>query len=270
MQDYNNTDQRLHQLCQIIAKVNRAYVPEKEDDSHTNLYYDSSAERILGRWIDKSPGGRIILSFDLSDLNFVWLNEDLSSLHKIITEGKVYKSLENEIAGYLNSLGLDEKLFLRELHYKIPEYPFKNEPFRRSSYSGIEEWKYFRKLANEACEELLEYTQTEAETRIWPHHFDTGIYTEAKPGMGIGFGLAMEDSMVGQPYFYLSGYSSGREIEYFELPRLTKGRWLVYNQWKGAILPLDQIPYRNPIEALQIIFRFVKESIGWYLETDQE
>jgi len=46
MQEYIKVDQYLHQLVQVIAKANRTFVQEKEDDSHTNLYFDSLGEKI--------------------------------------------------------------------------------------------------------------------------------------------------------------------------------------------------------------------------------
>ena len=45
-----------------------------------------------------------------------------------------------------------------------------------------------------------------SEVRIWPHHFDTGIYLEVNSKLGIGFGWAMADKMIDQPYFYFTPY----------------------------------------------------------------
>ena len=51
MQEYNNIDKKIHQLSQIIAKVNRTFVPKKADDSHTNFFFDPLSHRLYGRWI---------------------------------------------------------------------------------------------------------------------------------------------------------------------------------------------------------------------------
>ena len=40
MHAYIKTDQLLHRLSQLIAKMNRQFVAKKEDDSHTNFYFD--------------------------------------------------------------------------------------------------------------------------------------------------------------------------------------------------------------------------------------
>jgi len=47
MQGYNNIDQRIHQLCQIIAKVNQSFVPHEPDDNHNNLYLDSIEQKTI-------------------------------------------------------------------------------------------------------------------------------------------------------------------------------------------------------------------------------
>lgn len=48
--NYNKTDHQVHLLSQIIAKFNRTYVAEKEDDSHTNLDFDPLGHRLYGRF----------------------------------------------------------------------------------------------------------------------------------------------------------------------------------------------------------------------------
>ncbi len=65
MQAYIKTDRQLHWLSQVIAKINRTYVPKKNDDSHTNLYFDNLGKRITGRWIDRS----LITLHDVSVFN---------------------------------------------------------------------------------------------------------------------------------------------------------------------------------------------------------
>jgi len=46
MQEYNNIGQIIHQLSQVLAKFNRTFVPKKEDEGHTNLYFGPISHRI--------------------------------------------------------------------------------------------------------------------------------------------------------------------------------------------------------------------------------
>ncbi len=115
-----------------------------------------------------------------------------------------------------------------------------------------------RKNANQACYDLLGYLQCESEVRIWPHHFDTGIYTPINDQLGIGFGLAMRDEMVGAPYLYFSAYGlNDHTLDYAEFEPLTNGHW-INQDWKGAVLPFDYFQE----EQIQLFLKEVTNRIG--------
>ena len=46
--------------------------------------------------------------------------------------------------------------------------------------------------ANRSSNQLLGYAQADSEVRIWPEHFDTGVYFEYNGTIGIGFGLVLQ------------------------------------------------------------------------------
>ena len=69
MQAYNDIDQQIHQLSQTIAKFNRTYVPQKADDSHTNLAFDPIALHLAGRWVESSKG-KVIMTLNLEAFQF--------------------------------------------------------------------------------------------------------------------------------------------------------------------------------------------------------
>ncbi len=246
MKNYTNTDQKLHLLCQIIAKANRTFVPTKKDDSNTNLAYNMLKNRIEGRWI-KAPTGKIILSLNVSNFQFEWKDEQNTVLDSFPSVGYTIEKIESEIDKGLGNLGLHSDAFKEPMHYKIPEYSFLNDPISPISYDEIRLWKMFRGLANVACENLMSSLKNMGEIRIWPHHFDTGIYIEPSTQIGIGFGLAMEDSLVGEPYFYFSGYGlNGYTIDYANFQVLEIGKWIVEENWKGAVLPLHDLVGTKP------------------------
>jgi hypothetical protein len=265
MQEYIETDQRIHQLSQIIAKANRTFVNKKADDSHTNLYFDPISEKLTGRWI-RTKGEKIMLALDLNAYQFVIINDSLRVLNEIPVAGKTATQLESEIAVALAKLGLDTTGFSDELHFEITDYPFKNDVFVNLSETGLQQWKKFRKLANEACLHLLGYLQSESEIRIWPHHFDTGIYAELNVGIGIGFGLAMADGMEASPYFYLSGYALGeKELKFENLPIFEIGRWEITDHWKGALLPLHKLKSLEETALSEAIYDFIITGCKFYL-----
>ena len=265
MKQYINTDQQIHWMCQVITKTNRSFVPKKKDDSHTNLYYDVLGNRITGRWID-TINGKLLLTLNLSTLQFEWLGSSYLKIKSFNTIGKKIDEIEKEIEAYLPELGLSPLGFTDKLHFDIPEYNFTNDDIQPINDYGIKLWKHYRHLANHACELFTGHLQITAETRIWPHHFDTGIYVTTENGMGLGFGLAMQDSLMDVPYFYLSGYPAKGSLTYDNLPSLTKGKWIISEGWKGAVLPLSvliQSPFANQIETVS---NFMAEVSNWIVQ----
>jgi hypothetical protein len=265
MQEYIITDRQLHWLSQVIAKVNRSFVPAEKDDSHTNLYFEKIRKGIYGRWIS-TPAGKVILFLDLDSLSFQWL--DLKKV--ILSEFSVYnadlKELERKAGEFLNKLGMDTAQLSAPLDFDLPDYGIQKLEKENFSENGLKSWMYYREIANLACFDIMGYVQITDEIRIWPHHFDTGIYTPLTEHFGLGFGLAMEDSMVGEPYFYLSGYASDSEINYSDPGNLSAGRWETEASWKGAVLPLSDLPFSSDIGALEKIRRFIEEATTWYFK----
>jgi len=264
MQEYNKSDRQIHWLSQVLAKANRAYVPEQKDDSHTNLYFDVVEKRILGRWID-GPEGKIILALNLQSLSFQWLDIRQRTLHEVSVLNNSMEKLEKSVSKYPGSLNMRTEEFSRPLHFEIPDYKIETLSKGDISEEGFTSWIFFRDLANMACQNMLGYLQLESEIRIWPHHFDTGIYTQVTAYLGLGFGLAMEDSMFGRPYFYMSGYNIESPISYLNLSRLNAGEWEIGAHWNGAVLALNDISATSYEEAIKMIQSFIKETAIWYL-----
>lgn len=264
MNTYTKTDQQLHLLSQILTKANRTFVAPKADDSHTNIYFDFLGNRILGRWI-KSSNGNVILSLNLDNLTFEWLNSSQNTIASFNAVGRTIVEIEDEISNHLSEIGLNKDGFTDKLHFEIPEYSFAKKAVESTTAHDLDHWKHFRNMANQASSFLLGYLQIDGEIRIWPHHFDTGIYVVSEKGMGIGFGLAMEDTLIGAPYFYMSGYPAQGSIEFNNLPKFSTGKWETSPTWQGAVLPLDELI--NISEKLQIeaVNSYMVKAVNWYL-----
>ena len=121
MQEYTKTDQQLHWLSQLLAKANRAFVPSKEDDSHTNLSFDSIGGRLFGRWID-GPEGPVILTLNLQKRAFEWLDENQNSLDEVTVTEKSMKQLEEDVSRVPESLKIKTDTLFSPLHFEIPDY----------------------------------------------------------------------------------------------------------------------------------------------------
>lgn len=251
MQAYPITDQYLHQIVQIIAKTNQAFVPSTEEYSHSNLYYNVLSDRIQGRWIT-SGDRRMILSFHLASGQLQWLDSHETSLWSALATGKTYAELEQQALAGLQEVGLLAEAYPDKMPFEIPDYAFKSKAFAPFDPVALNEWRHFRRLAIFAAQLLMDHLQADSEIRIWPHHFDTGIYLEAADRPGMGFGLAMQDEMVGAPYFYLAAYPKEGKINYAQKPNLIKGHWEIHEGWKGAVLSLEELHEQELNRQLEI------------------
>lgn len=264
MNNYTKTDQQLHWLSQIIAKANRTFVPKKEDDSHTNLYFDVLGNRICGRWI-KTTKKEILFTLNLGNQCIEILDVSHQVLASIPSINRHITAIEKEIESLLPSLGLKPAGFTEKLHFEISKYKFSEETVPSITKQRLNEWKHFRQLANTACSQVLGHAQIMEEVRIWPHHFDTGIYIMVNPNLGVGFGLAMEDEMAGAPYFYMSAYPIIGALKYENLPVGNGWKWELGEHWKGAILPINELEGKADPDQWQILRSFILESFHWFV-----
>jgi len=78
----------------------------------------------------------------------------------------------------------------------------------------------------------------------------------------IGVGLAVADSVVSEPYYYLYGWTRDGEIDFSKAPKLKRGEWRT-KEWKGAVLSVSTLT--NQSEELNNFchqsFTFLKEQI---------
>lgn len=264
MDTYNNTDQRLHLLSQIIAKINRTFIAAQKDDSHTNLFFDPASKRLYGRWIS-TVEGTIVLALNILTQSFEWVNNRLQKIIAINYINKTIGQIEEEIAESLTILGIQAEGFNKKMHYSIPEYSFANEKMEAFTPEAINQWSYIRRQANEAAMLCLGMVQQYAEIRIWPHHFDTGIYLESQKELAINFGFAMQDEMINSPYMYISGTPKNKEINYLDLPDIGIASWEVNNQWKGAVLPYTELNKLADKYRKDQVEVFINNTIIWYL-----
>lgn len=140
-----------------------------------------------------------------------------------------------------------------------------NQPVALLSRLALNEWIFWRTLANQACAYLLDKLNRTAKIRIWPHHFDTGIYVEIDQDYGIGFGLAIKDDMVGAPYFYATLNTANQSVNYAEFDKLSDGIWL-HNDWKGAVLSIKKLSFRNREHSMATTKTFIDEVMECYLQ----
>ena len=258
--EYDQTDRKLHQICQILAKAGRTFVPSRDDDSHTNIGLDG--ELLCSQPILSEEYFALKLCLNLKDFQFDWRSYQKNILedprkyilqaHAI--EGKRIEELETEIEAGLPELGLAPGRFRDELHFEIPVDEFRDEPVMKPA--RLKDWIAQRNFANQACNELFEQLNRHTEIRIWPHHFDTGIFVPGLDGNpNLGAGLAMRDSLIEEPYFYMAGYGREGQLSTESAPALSNGTWLS-DSFRGAVLPATGV-------SAEQVSTFWREASAW-------
>jgi hypothetical protein len=243
MQDYIQLDQLLHLISQPIAKINRSLQTQQADDSHTNLYFDPIGSRLLSRSF-KAGDKAYWACFHLPSWEYQLLDSNMDLVAHIPVHDKSFEDLERDWLSVIGPLGIEQKGLMRDLHFEIRNYSFKSEPIQVPDSEAVHTWIAYRAFANQALSEVIGSLQSDTQVRIWPHHFDTGIYCEFQKKLGLGMGWAMADELVDEPYFYLSFYPlKGAELD--ESKPYQCGKWLDRENWKGFVLKASELGSRE-------------------------
>ena len=236
-----------HHAAQFIAMAGRHLIPRQPDDSNTSMQYLPEQELLAGN--ELSNGLRLALQ--LSDLKLCLLDHDGNCKNKISLNGKSKQMVFEELKEMLAGLGLNVSKFKNELHYETPPHKLdKGAAFSVNDKKHFKESTICRHNAEIVINEIAgEYDNAEP-VRIWPHHFDTGTFIavanndKGELSKSIGLGWAIPDSMIDEPYYYLSFWSE-EPLEGFDNPApLNAGKWLMPD-WNGAILRHSELAAVN-------------------------
>ena len=240
----------MHLAAQYLAVAGICFVDKKPDDSHTNMGFNSNTNCLESR-ILSPKGDQLLLSYQ--NFSLIWKSENGTSTFML--DGKSHKEalkwLEDIAEKALN------KKYEYSIHYDIPYEIVDDFSFEITSKASLEALIRLRTLTQSSLEKVIESHGLEAEIRVWPHHFDTGIYT-ALPGtsISIGLGLAIPDTVCEDYYLYASGYNSDGQIDASNFEKLTKGYWGATG-FKGAVLPATEIEESDGLKFFnQTIERF--------------
>ena len=149
------------------------------------------------------------------------------------------------------------------MHYQVPNYNYNDDCLKTTHPFNLGEWMTYRSLANNACYEVLGSMRRMGKVRIWPHHFDTGIYLKLKNNVQLGFGLAMQDDHCPNPYFYARAYNDAGESLTVnpEQNSLITAKWIYSNDFNAAIFSLNEL--KNSHEDL--LKSFIRSFLKIYL-----
>ncbi|MEM7379667.1 MAG: hypothetical protein AAF361_00560 [Bacteroidota bacterium] len=245
----------VHIAAQYLATTAKSFITPKDDDSHTNLGFNS-AEGTLETWPLDEQG--LKLKFEYEKFSFCLVSEkgDLISYE---LDGKSHGEVVDWLAKAFSGLGLPQA-YSYDLHYSLP-YETLNTVSKhiKPAERHLMELVRLRTIAHQAMEGLVRNHKLDTTIRIWPHHFDSGGYvlTQSSAVSGIGFGMAVPDTLIDDFYLYCSGYQGHQGLDTSSFTPLSLGKWL-NEGFKGATLPMSSMDHEKTTS-------FFEEAIRAYM-----
>jgi len=263
-ENFNDALQQQHQAAQFLALAGKYLIPQQADDSNTNMQYLAGKQAMVGN--ELSNGFR--LGLILTSMEIQLLNKAMDAVDIIQLNGKTRQQIFEEIKRFLKESGEDISRLKDKLHYEIPYHPVADgRPFTLHSRAYLKETAFHRENSEIILKSIVNEHKNGGSIRIWPHHFDTGVIIPIKYGdhkevaASLGLGYAMPDTMVTEPYFYLSFWSEDSTEIGGNLPDLTSGTWML-PEWNGGVLKLSEIlKCRSAGEQQKIVQTFFSSGI---------
>lgn len=239
----NDSLKQQHHAAQFIALVGKYLIPQLPDDSNTNMLFSLKHEFMVG---NKLPNG-IHIALYLQNLILHFLDENFRSKHSISLNGKSKNQVFEELKQTLATFGNDVSKFTKELHYEIPSHDLDNgSTFNIDDSESFSENILYRHNSEIILNNIATDFSNASSVRIWPHHFDTGSYipiefnSKNEVVKSFGIGWAVPDSMINEPYYYLSFWSENSIDDFNQLPLPDAGEWITTG-WKGGVLKLSDL-----------------------------
>lgn len=255
--DLNQTDKILHSLAQLIAQTAMQTLPALPDDSQINMVWNNIQLRLEGRPFPLH-GQSAQLVIDTNSFTLQFIDEESQLLAAFPLEGRTPIDAENWWKARMQAWGFSVDI---PLNYKLDHPPV--APDTPYAYgSGMVDWQRGRTLANQALDALNAWSGEMGDVRVWPHHFDTGVYYSRLGNNGqeraaIWAGYAIADALNDTPYFYLSGYNQQQPLDFSGPTSFSKGKWRQTAEWQGALLSITDVTDSDQVRS------FFEESYQW-------
>lgn len=241
--DLKNVLLQQYLAAQFIALAGRYLIPKKPDGSNINMQYIPEKEMLHG---NSHPNGWAV-GVHLKNFSVQVLDEKEDKKTEISLKGKTFQQAFQEFNIALQNQKIDVSDLKTEQPYELPTDALnEGKYFSIGGEDAVNENIRYRHNAQLLISELAARFSDVEPVRIWPHHFDTGTFAtlvrNEKGGASktIGLGWAIPDSMVNEPYFYLSFWSEN-PIDIENNPvKLPAGKWMLPD-WNGAVLGVSDI-----------------------------
>lgn len=247
-------DIALHRGAQYLTLTAKAFLSPEDDDSHTNLEWNHERQRLEGRWF-RATGNEYRLTLSPSDYELIW--EDRSRV--AVERKQLAQAPLSEVRSWWEATAktIGEKDVSEiQLHYELPDdevYTSEALPNPNSDMLGA--WMRWRTRAEKLLQGTKSILTHPGDIRVWPHHFDSGLYGEVTSELALGVGVAPADTMVDEPYIYLYGWTNEQYKPMTE-SHDEIGKWIAPESkggWSGFVLPFNDIENVSDDEVREVI-----------------
>lgn len=249
-EEINSALQQQHHAAQFIALAGHYLIKQQTDDSNTNMKFVADEKMLQGREL----GQGLSLGLNLETLK-IHVLQNTKIIESIDLNGRTKQQVFGNIKEYLSDLGVEVSDFKNQLHYQLHSHQLDSDDV----FSVIDDESFvantnYRHNADLVIGEIVSEISAADLVRIWPHHFDTGSFIPVSKNekgdlsKSIGFGWAMPDSMVDEPYYYLSFWLEEPLSKSANFNALEAGDWKMPD-WNGAVLKHSEIKKQKNGEA---------------------
>ena len=184
------------------------------DDSQANIIWNSDQARLEGHPFEHM-GQQLRLVIDLPTFSLQFLDESDKPIDTFYADNKTPTQATDWWQTVMHTWGFNPT---KPLNYQLETAPVALDT-QYSRPAKQSEWADWRTIANQKLAELNQLSGRTSDIRIWPHHFDTGVYysipdEQGKEQAAIWAGYAIADAVSPEPYFYLSGYNKQHPIDF--------------------------------------------------------
>ncbi|NOQ71121.1 MAG: hypothetical protein GQ574_03905 [Crocinitomix sp.] len=248
------TIEQLHLVAQYLAAAGISFLNKELDDSHTNVGWNSDKKRMETHAFGS---GNHQLAINLERAHLEWLKDGFAT-----DSIDLQQNTHSSILIWISALAAKNEIkqpYSYNFHYDLPYATIGDNDKFTFKADALNEIIAQLNIGQNAFETFLDENDLASPIRIWPHHFDLGVYASinSEGSIFMAAGLAIPDSLVDDLYYYASAYNDGTEVVSKNLTGLTIGDWR--SDWNGATLPSSQI---DAIKAINFLNEARKEFLN--------
>lgn len=259
-----------HAAAQLLTKAARANLDAAPDDSHSNLGWDSAAQRFVSHPL---PGanGEVYIGLSLVPFDLMLIDKATGTSTHALT-GYTLAEATAWLDDVLESVALKPASNV-PLPYDLPAEVADIARVPDALPDGLNSVAAWFNLADGALKKLAAVhaglNPGPSPVRCWPHHFDIATYVSLEAGdpetaKGIGVGMSPGDETYAQPYFYVNPWPHLDPSTLPEAPH--PGHWHTQG-FVGAVATGDEVLSTNDTEKALSEFLESAFAIGHRLLT---